>query len=280
MNSSTSSDAKEELHPYQAEAQRIFSSLPQQPWHHPHSSPSPAARNLAASTSAAKLPIGDQGTYIWSTIVAIHVCATAHPSALDAMLLTYHSATKLFAETIENDYGHGPDAGIRQLRWWLVDCSNGFQGVLFPQNIGTEDPTDKSNLNFKVADMRENLAKVLDEVELWKRERTAWIIAAAMQARCLALDIVCVNEGSHIESRIDDGYRFGDRRWSKSDFIGGCVMLRGCAKSLLDLLAKRGKMDKKNIWKSGLEDSLLLDSPPSRNDLIMKHHAAVRPSHD
>jgi len=120
-----------------------------------------------------------------------------------------------------------------------------------------------------------------------------------------------VNDGRQIEALIDAGFDQDNRRWNESDFIGACVLLRGCARSLLEILARAGKFKKEDKWKETLGTFLPFNSnnvvmlefgerldlvlwetchiyatcqayraeadfQQVRNGFILKHHAAVR----
>lgn len=267
--------AKDELHPYQQQALDLFSAA----WtskpvgHQPD--PSPSAKALAEHTADAKDP--SPSVYIWSTILAIHQYARASPQALDFMLLVYASACNQFPDTITNEYGHGPAAGLQQLKWWLIEEADGFQGVVVPpKGIGSADAADRSNLLFKDSDVDHDVDGVLSQIDEWREERTSWIIAAAMQARCFSLDIIRVNDGRQIEALIDSGLNRRQSRWSKADFIGACIMIRGCAKSMIDHLGSRGKHDKLDSWKSTLESYLRHDSESSSSpDFGVTYNASL-----
>ena len=57
----------------------------------------------------------------------------------------------------------------------------------------------------------------------------------AIQARCFSLDTIQGREGKQIEALINRGFDYHECRWNKTKFIGGCVFLKSCAKSLLDV---------------------------------------------
>ncbi|CAD6567537.1 MAG: hypothetical protein ASARMPRED_000885 [Alectoria sarmentosa] len=276
--SQPSTKAIKEFHPYQKQALDIFASA----WankngdsQHERSSVSKA---LARCTVNAEDP--DADVYIWSTILAIKQFATTHPQALDFLLLGYSDATRLYPDTVSNEYGHGPAAGLQQLKWWIIEESDGFQGLLFPTSIGSVHPTDRSNLSFMQSDVNEKLDQVLTQINDWRGERTSWIIAAAIQARCFALDIIRVNDGRQIEALIDAGFHRQRNRWSKADFIGACVLLRGCAKSLISQLnavaeGQGQSQDRSQAWKEALHTYLVEDVKSSGKDFEIKYHAAL-----
>jgi hypothetical protein len=78
------------------------------------------------------------------------------------MIQTYGEACKLLPETLRNDYGLGPSAAIKQLKWWLIEESQGFDCQRFPEDIGSLEPKDKSNLRFNSADIDTNFSTLLE----------------------------------------------------------------------------------------------------------------------
>lgn len=254
--------AKEDLHPYQQQVLDLLSSAWISRLAGNRLEYSSIAKDLAQHAAEAKDP--SSGVYIWSTILAIHQYANTSPRALDFMLQIYASACNQFPKTVSNEYGYGPTAGLQQLKWWLVEEAAGFQGVLMPPNcIGSIDAADRSNIVFKSSDLDRDVDRVLAQVEEWREERTAWIIAAAMQSRCFSLDIMRVNDGRQIESLIESGLDRTRGRWSKADLLGACIMIRGCGKSLLDHVGRKGKEGMLESWKGGLESFLRHDQESS-----------------
>ena len=151
------------------------------------------------------------------------------------MLLVYASASEQFPNTVSNEYGQAPPAGLQQFKWWLIEEADGFQGVVIPpKRISCTDPADRSSLLFGSSKVDHDVNEVLSQIEEWRKERTSWITAAAMQALCFSLGIIRVNEGRQIKALVESGLNRGQSRWSKADFIGACLIIRGCAKSILD----------------------------------------------
>ena len=76
--------------------------------------------------------------------------------------------------------------------------------------MGSEEEGGTSNLEFGEGDVRRGLEGVVEQVEMCRGERMAWIVvAAAVQARCCALGIVCVDEGRQIEASVEAGFNLG-----------------------------------------------------------------------
>ena len=145
-----------------------------------------------------------------------------------------------------------------------------------PKSIGSLDTADRSNILFKSGNVERDLDRVLHQIEEWKKERTSWIIAAAMQSRCFSLGIMRVNDGRQIEALIDSGLNSGQSRWGKVDLIGACIMIRGCGNSVLEHLGSEAKHVKLDSWKSTLESSLQHDKGSASSvDFVVTYHASV-----
>lgn len=267
-----STDPTDPPHPYQTQAYTIFSTA----WiAHTTQDPSPTAIPTAASalstfTAAATFPIGAHGVYIWSILLALTQHVTTHPRSLDLLLRIYASAIATFPPSVSNEYGHGSKAGLQQLKWWIVEESDGFQALLFPADVGTVgEKGDRSEIGFSAGEMGD-VGRVVEQVQAWRQKRTEWIVAAAVQARCCALEIVVVGEGRQIAALVDAGLNRGQGRWSRADFVGACVLLRGCAKTLRGL---RGR--KFEGWEETLEVFVR-----GEEGFVMTYHAAVCVFHD
>ena len=264
---------EENLHPYEQQVIDLFSTA----WtckSGVDSDPSVPAKKLAQYVTEAKDP--SPGVYLWSAILAIQRYASSCPQALDFMLLAYASACEQLPATVSNEYGRGPAAGLQQLKWWLIEEADGFQGTLFPtSSTGTVTATDCSNLSFTRKEVDQDIDRVLLQVEEWREERTKWVIAAAMQARCFSLNIIRINDGRQIETLIDSGLHREQSRWSKAGFIGACVLIRGCAKSLIDHLSGIGKHDKIDSWTDMLKRFLQHGEDSSDPDFVVTCHASV-----
>ena len=228
------------------------------------------AQILAFSTSRARDP--PPRTYIWSSILAIHRFATSNPRAIDFMVCAFAEAIKLFPETVSNEYGSGSGAGLEALRWWLIGEANCFNSVEFPNQAGTLEPNDKSNIVFGKEEVDDRLDAVLDRIQEWGGGRTKIVISMAIASRCFALDVVRESGGHQVAGLINGGIK-RDPRWTKADFIASCILLRGCAKSLVGVLAS-GR-DQLQQWKIDFEHFLLPYENTGDNDFVVKHHAAV-----
>lgn len=107
-----------------------------------------------------------------------------------------------------------------------------------PKEIGHLDPTHQSNLRFGPSDVDRDLSGVLGQMQEWKARRAAWIVAAATQARCFALNIFR-DDGSHVQTLVDTAFKIHER-CSQAEFIGCCILLKGCAKLILDDVGTAG----------------------------------------
>ena len=225
---------------------------------------------LAFSTSRAKDP--PSRTYIWSSILAIHQLATSSPRAIDFMVCAFAEATKLFPETVSNEYGNGPGAGFEALRWWLIDEANCFNSVEFPNRAGILDPNDKSNIVLWKEEVDDRLDAVLDRIQECGAEKAKIMISMAIASRCFALDVVRESGGDHVAGLINGGIK-RDPCWTKADFIASCILLRGCARSLVGVLGSG--QDQLQQWNIDFKSFLVQNENTGDNDFVVKQHAAV-----
>ena len=238
----------------------------------------PAAAALCESTTKSE----DAGRYISSTLLALCKFASARPDSIDFLVRVYAAAVDRFPSSIESDYGTGSVAGEEQLSWWLVDETDPFRETERPVAIEERDPRDPSNVDFEESDVKYKLTDVLGRIQDWKAERHRLIILAAIQSRCFALGIVRIKfpDGYEAESFIDCAIERREGQTCLGDFIAGCILLRGCAKSLTEALQALGKTNKLDQWKRKFEACLHNHEASSsdrsnENDWIIKSNAAV-----
>ncbi|KAF2136272.1 uncharacterized protein K452DRAFT_302866 [Aplosporella prunicola CBS 121167] len=229
-------------HPFQREVVQIF----QSGW-----SESNRKRSIQTAAEHLSLKTAESGSrsgiYIWSSIQAIQQCASKNPVAIDFMLFVFQAAAKQFPQSVGNEYGSGSKAGFTQLKYWIIEQASGFQGVHFPSTVGKPDTQDPSNLRFSKAEVQEQLNAVLERLEDWREERRTWIINAAIRARCMSLNILEHDtEGTEAEALIDSA--LGSKQLSESEYIGICILLRGCAETFSTRLGKQGKGQKFGEW--------------------------------
>ncbi len=262
------SSTSHEPHPYEREIYHIFASS----WSQRIESRRPyimtAAKALAYGVEKATEP-GPE-VYILCIIQALKHYVSDQPHALDFLLLAFDQAAKLFPDTIVNEYGRGPSAGIQRMHSWLVDESKGFQGIRSPDNLGSLSITDSANLCFHLTDVTANLDKVLDQIQDWKRQRTSCIITAAMYTRSFALGLMRVEDGRQIESLINAGLVRTQSRWSVAGLISACLLLRGCAKALLEGDTVEIAREKLTTLRRALEEFIVGDG-----EFGVKAHATV-----
>lgn len=130
---------------------------------------------------------------------------------------------------------------------------------------GTIDSHDRSNLNFSEDEVAQNRNGVLAQIAEWKKCRRDQLITAAIFARCHALDVFRISDGKQATALIDMGLDHSSGYWSHSDFLAACILLRGCAKSLLPT-TKSDQIDERRS-----QFTRHLREP----DLVLKSHAAV-----
>lgn len=223
------------------------------------------------------------GQYIYNTLLALHSFATTCPTSIDFLVRVYATAVDQFPNSVESEYGTGSLAGEEQLSWWLVDETNLFSVTERPVSLGRRDPCDPSNIEFPGKDVNERLMEVLDTIQKWREERQNLFICAVIQARCFALGAVRVKfpDGYGAETFIDCAIERNGSEWSQADFIAGCLLLRGCAKSLTEALRALGKEDKLDQWRSKFQivlhrDEASEEEQQKSHDWVVKSNAAVR----
>ena len=262
------------LPPYQGEVQDLFASEWSRKAQGHDLDVRRAAQILAFSASRAKDP--PPRTFVWSSILAIHQYATSNPQAIDFLISVFAEMIKLLPDTVSNEYGNGPDAGLEALRWWINDEADCFNFVEPSNPAGDLEPNDKSNLVFKEDEINNRLDAVMSRIQDWRTEKTKIIISMAIASRCFALDIIRETGGEQIAGLINGNLQ-RDNRWTKADFIASCMLLRGCAKSLVEVLPN-GK-DLLDQWKLDFRPFLLPDERTGDNDFVVKYHAAVSYPH-
>lgn len=230
------------------------------------------AKALASRVSNA--PDADIRLSVRHIVQAMHEYAYEHPRAIDFMLLAFSEAIKLLPDSFLDQHGHGPEATLTQLKWLLIDGVNGFDGFLLRDSQGVIDPEDLSNLKFEDSHVSgKDIMEMLHQINHWRFQRQAWLMAAAAQSRCFALEILRKKNGEHIESLIDAGLNRRSAQWCKANMVGACILLRGCAKSLNAAVPTSGI--KVFAWKASLDKFLLQDEETGNNDFVVKAHAAV-----
>lgn len=105
-----------------------------------------------------------------------------------------------------------------------------------------------------------------------------------MQARCHSKGIARLDRGEHVGDHaivlirnVLDPLLPRSPCWSKVDFIGCCILLRGCAKALIDVVPVELRDTTVANWNKGFT-SILHSGEGTNNlggDFVVKIHAAV-----
>ena len=209
------------------------------------------------------------------TVTAIIDFISEHPRALDFVFKAYDEAAKLLATKETNATNSLSRVCLFLVQDWLMKTATGFQGQPCPEGPGHLDIADRSNLHFRCPELSTNLDGVLARIHDFAKQRQAWIIGAAVYARCLSLDLMQTQDGTQALSLIQAGLDRRRHNWCKADMVGACILLRGCAKTLTGGLSVEDAHSAFNWWKSTLESHLLQGSETWDNDFVVKSHASV-----
>lgn len=260
-----------EHHPYQDDVLAILRNA----WPAPEGAKPDIVRTAQTLAScAASVPDGDVLLLVQNIVRAMQQYASEQLQAIDFLIQTYSKTITLLPKSFIDQDGTDSESTITQLRWLLIEEVNGFDGFLLPNSPGTTGTDDRSNLKFEYSRVSADLNGVLAQIRDWKYQRKMWLIAAATQSRCFALDILRKKNGENIESLIVIGLNRNHARWSKVDMLGACILLRGSAKSLNAGVSTSSI--KIFAWKALLDKFLLQDDETWDNDFVIKAHAAVR----
>ena len=236
------------------------------------------AEALAKAAAHARDP--GPAVYIGSIIHAMKRFATGNPKSIDFLLSTFATLTRSLPDALTTEYGRGSAAGLCRLRTWLQAESNGLGGERSPEGIASLDARDRSNIKFHNSHVTASLEGILAEIEAWKAERTSCIITAAIHSRAFALGLMRTDDGRQIEDLINAGLVRKRGRWSKSDFISACILLRGCARSLLEQDGAKAEAEEKREGLKNLLQGFLQDAKTWDECFVVKAHATVCPLSD
>jgi hypothetical protein len=164
--------------------------------------------------------------------------------------------------------GSGPEIG-KEISWGTYDKTTG----------------DACNLLFQKTDLQINIEAVIARTKNFQDTRLEIIVLQAIRGRSHAMNIVQTTQNSlaWIDFSLDP-FQIGSPPWSKVDFIAACVLLRACAKSLLQgfSLTSERQVTLRN-WKDKFSAFIHSDKPPNQDfpfnrdgDFVIKAHAAVR----
>jgi hypothetical protein len=146
--------------------------------------------------------------------------------------------------------------------------------------------TDERNILFTPSEVNNSRSAVLQKLEDWQKDRLDILVMMTQMGRCHSKGYARLNRGEHTGDQavasIDnalDGERSWTPRWAKAGFIACCILLRSCAKSIIDTLPEDSRVSAPARWKEGL--ALFLHSHEGgRNvddDFGVKLHASVSP---
>ena len=197
---------------------------------------------------------------------------TKHPTSIDFVLRIYHKACTLYPASVANEYGSGEKAGTEQLRWWLLEAADCFNAVGFPNDAGTPSSRDQSRLQFSDQELRSGGREVVDRIATWRERRTSLIISMAMMSRCFALNIVRESEGRGAAKSISVAFE-RHSRWTEADFVANCILMRGCAKSLVETVKDGPQMASE--WENKLRAFLGVEADEGGQSFLLQHHASV-----
>jgi hypothetical protein len=159
-----------------------------------------------------------------------------------------------------------------------------------PFGIGKETADDRdshegSNITFPWSEVSKSKPVVGRKLHDFQRARLGIIVLLAMQARCHSKGLAYLNRGEHvgdhavilIKNALNPLHE-GTPCWSKVDFIACSILLRGCAKSLIDVLPTELRDSTVANWNEGFTAFLHSDEGTKNldDDFVVKIHAAVR----
>jgi hypothetical protein len=249
-----------------------------------------SAREAASKLCELIVESSDAYGCIYGSIDALQHFACEAPSAIDYGLDVVSQAAAKLPDSIEHNYGKGAQGVINILKWYLVEFSTFFQGNVPPFGIGKETTDDRdshegSNITFSRPEVSKSKPVVLRKLYDFQRARLGIIVLLAMQARCHSKGLACLNRGEHVGDHAVvlirnalNPLHEGTPRWSKVDFIACCILLRGCAKSLIGVLPTELRDSTVANWNEGFTAFLHSDEGTKNldDDFVVKIHAAVR----
>ena len=142
--------------------------------------------------------------------------------------------------------------------------------------------SDASNVILSKSEVTDNQPALLYRLQRWQEQRLDIIVLLAWLGRSWSKDFAR-QQPDNLFYPINNAIEAGARQrkhtplWSKADFVGACVLIRACAKSLLEGLPEDKRDATMAYWKDGFT-SFLHNDDGGRNveeDFAMKIHAAV-----
>ena len=135
--------------------------------------------------------------------------------------------------------------------------------------VGEADSADRSMLQFSQDDVESRTDGVLVKMEEWRERRTRFRVSMAIMGRCFALDVWRESEGNQAAGLIGAAFR-RHVRWTEADFVGNCILLRACVKTLTGSV--EGGEEKVEEWKRELREFL---QETDDSNFGRKYHATL-----
>lgn len=270
--------------PYGVAAFRIFA----ESWHARY-----AATTIEESSHQLRQVIVDSEDVeeaVYCAVNALHRFACKAPSALDHALDILGQGLSQLPETPEFSNGKRVDDAFDILKWWFIEWSARFRGSAYSSpadhtkhsKSDAEQTKDCTNVYFEASELvgSSGLDGVLERVRNLQSARLEFVVAKAMQARshskgishlsCTKFAIPLINNA--LEPSTPGQIPI----WGKTELVGSCVLLRGCARTLIDKIPAESREQKIAEWIEKLGKFLYYDPCGTMGgDFILKIHVAV-----
>jgi hypothetical protein len=239
-----------------------------------------AAQELSENISRSS----DSGECIYVSILALKAFLCQQPSALDFGLDVFRTAAARLPQSVEHNYGKGRKGAETMLKFFFVDLSTFFQDMIPPAKLGKTDTVEGSNIVFQREEIVDAREDVLKKIQDWQYAKLEIIVLLAMLGRCHSKNYARLSRGEHIGdhatiliNNVLQRHSEGTPKWSKSDFVGCCILLRACASSLIATLPADSRDVTVANWKKGFTAFLYSDGGGSNEDdnFAVKVNAAV-----
>ena len=217
------------------------------------------------------------GMYIWGIVLAMKSFAMDHPESTDFLLSTFASTCTQFPETLTTEFGRGSAAGFNRLEAWIDEETMECRGQLATNRLAHGDMDERTNNNgFRYSDVTESPNGVpAEQIEERKKQRMWSIVVAGIQSRAFALDLMHISRGRQIEKLIHGGLTNEQGGWNAVEFTRSCVLLRGCAKRLVERDGATAAVAKREGLRQSLEGFLHPGRENGEDWLNVKAHATV-----
>ena len=229
----------------------------------------------------------DQENCAWGSVYALNVFLGDDPTAIDFGIDVFRASIREFPDSTQDENGVTSISGEDVLRAFLFDGAQFFQGDHSRDGLGkrdSDDPgvSDASNIILSKAEVTDDQTDLLHRLQTWQEQRLDIIVLLSWLGRSWSKGYARQQTADllyPINNAIEAGarQRLYNPRWSKADFVGACVLIRACAKSLLGALSEDSRNATMAYWKVGFI-SFLHNDNGGRNveeDFVVKLHAAV-----